>query len=115
MLDDLYIQVYLDPQPNRTDNNRLWLEVLRLFTAVKNLYLPFEISRYFSYALQDLVVNNRTTEILPSLQNIFWGPMLLGTDPKLPGRIQGKIEQFIAARQVAGHSIVLSNWDLPLC
>ena len=115
MLEDLYVDVFSDLHPNQTENNRLWLEVLRLFTTVKNLYLPFELSYYVSYALQDLVVKGRTTEVLPALQHIFWGPMLLGTDPKLPGRIRGKIGQFIAARQVAGHSIVLSRWDLPLC
>jgi hypothetical protein len=116
MLEDLYINVvFLDSPPNQTENDRLWLEVLRLFTAVKNLYLPFEVSYYVSFALQDLVVKDRTTEVLPALQNIFWGPMELGTDPKLPRRIRGKIEEFIAARKVAGHSIVISRWNLPLC
>ena len=115
MLDDLYIQVFLDPQPNRTENNRLWLEVLRLFIAVKNLYLPFEVSYYVSFALQDLVEKGRTTEVLPTLQNIFLGPYDWGTDPKLPGRVWGKFKQFAAARQVAGHPVVISCWDLPLC
>ena len=115
MLDDLYIQVFLDPQPNRTENNRLWLEVLRPFIAVKNLYLPLEVSYYVSFVLQDLVEKGRTTEVLPTLQNIFLGPYDWGTNPKLSGSVRGKFKQFAAARQVAGHPVVISCWDLPLC
>ena len=110
MLEDLYIKVFLVSQPNRTENNRLWLELLRLFTAVKNFYLPYELSSRVSFALQDLVVKGRTTEVLPALQTIF----LEGFDPKSSGRVQGKIEQFVAARRVVGHPIVISRLDLPL-
>jgi hypothetical protein len=47
-----------------------WLELLRPFTAVKSLYLCKEFQPDIASALQELV-GGRTTEILPSLQNIF--------------------------------------------
>ena len=105
MLEDLHISVFLDSQPNPTENNRLFLEMLRPFTSVKNLYLPFELSPRVSFALQDLVEEGRTTEVLPALRTIF----LEGFDSKSSGRVQGKIEQFVAARQVAGHTIAISD------
>jgi hypothetical protein len=46
-----------------------WFELLHPFTAVKNLYLSEEFGPRTASALQELV-EGRTTEVLPSLQNI---------------------------------------------
>ena len=105
-LEDLYI--YEDPysQPDWQDNieNTLWLELLHPFTAVKNLYLSEEFAPRIVPALQELV-GGRTTEVLPTLQNIF----LEGLQPS--GPVQEGIQQFVAARQVTGHPIAVSHWD----
>jgi hypothetical protein len=86
--------------------NTLWLELLHPFTSVKNLYLSWQVSPRIMPALQELI-GARTTEVLPTLQNIF----LEGLHP--PGPVQECIGQFVAARQVAGHPIAISRWENP--
>jgi hypothetical protein len=87
--------------------NTLWLELLHPFTSVKNLYLSWQVSPRIMPALQELI-GARTTEVLPTLQNIF----LEGLHP--PGPVQECIGQFVAALQVAGHPIAISRWENPL-
>jgi hypothetical protein len=80
--------------------NDQWLELLRPFTAVKNLYLSEEFQPNMASALQELV-GGRTTEVLPSLQNIFLAKF------KPSGSFQEAIGQFVAARQLSGHPIAV--------
>ena len=103
MLEDLYF--YEDPQPDWKDNtdNWLWVELLRSFSAVKNLYISEKVASRIVPALRELV-EGRTTEVLPTLQHIFSG----GLDS--PGPVQDGMGQFFAARQVAGHPIAVSRW-----
>ena len=99
MLEDLYIHEASYWQPYWQDNieNILWLGLLHPFTAVKNLHLSWEIARRIAPTLQELV-GDRTTEMLPTLQNIFMA------DPAPEG-----IEQFVARRQVTSHPIALTR------
>ena len=78
-----------------------WLEVLHPFTAVKYLYLSPEFASRIVPALQELAEE----VLLPSLQNIF----LEDLHPSRP--VQGAIEKFVAARQLASHPIAVSHWD----
>ena len=105
-LGDLYIYKASYSQLDRQDNieNVLWLELLHPFTAVKNLYLSKEFAPHIVPALQELV-EGRSTEVLPTLQNIF----LEGLRPSEPA--QEGILQFIAARQVTSYPITVSRWD----
>ena len=105
MLEDLYI--YESPsQPVWKDNieNTLWLELLRPFPAVKNLYLSEKFASLIIPALQELT-GGSTTEVLPTLQNIF----LEELQPS--GTVQASIRQFAATRQVTSHPIAVSRWD----
>ena len=106
MLEDLYISEKPSWQSDWQDNieNTLWLELLFPFTFVKNLYLSKELARRIVPALQELV-EGRTTEVLPALQNIF----LEETQPS--GPVQEGIEQFIATRQATDNPITISRWD----
>jgi hypothetical protein len=52
-------------------------------------------------ALRELV-GGRTTEVLPSLQNIFLARS------EASGPFQEAIRQFVAARQLSGHPIAIS-------
>ena len=74
-----------------------WREFLRLFTSVKDMTLKFQDSvRFVAPALQELA-GERTTEVLPALQNLF-----LQTSPyqqPLNGPVKKVIEQFSATRQ----------------
>ena len=109
-LKDLYIsQMRLFvPQPLRQDiENRLWLDLLHIFNAVENLYVTVELTPMIVFALQELVAD-RTTEALPTLQNI----LLEGLQSS--GPVQEGIGQFVTARKVAGHPISVSRWDRDL-
>ena len=88
----------LDWKDNIENNH--WLELLRPFTAVKSIYLSEEFQLGIASALQELV-GRRTTEVLPSLQNIF----LMRFEQS--GPFQEAIKQFIAARQLSGHPIAV--------
>ena len=71
--------------------NEQWLELLRPFTAVKNLYLSKEFQPNIASALQELV-GGRTAEVLPSLQNIFLAKF------ESSRSFQEDIGQFVTAR-----------------
>ena len=102
-LEDLHIDEKPHWRQHWQDNieNALWLELLRPFTSVKNLYLSEDIARCIVPALQDLV-GRRATELLPALQNVF-----LENQPSLGPVLEG-IQQFVAVRQDTGHPIAVS-------
>jgi hypothetical protein len=105
-LEVLYIHKAPNSQPDWKDNieNMLWLELLHPFSAVKNLYLCDEFAPRIVPALQELV-GGRTTEVLPSLQNIFLEEL------QSSGPVHEGIRQFVTARQVTSHPIAVSRWD----
>ena len=107
-LKDLYIHEHARSQTYWTTNieNRVWLGQLHQFTTVKNLYITEEIALRIGPALQELI-EGRTTEVLPTLENIF----LEGLEPS--GPVQKGIGQFVAARQVSSHPIAISRWANP--
>ncbi len=80
-----------------------WLQLLHFFTGAEYLYVSQKLSPCISPILQELV-GERTMEVLPALQNLFfhefeflWGPTDIG--------------DFIAARELSGHSITVSSWS----
>jgi hypothetical protein len=105
-LEDLYIYERPPSRRHLEDNveNTLWLELLRPFAAVKDIYLSKKVVPSIVLTLQELV-GGRTTEVLPTLRNIF----LEGLQPSVP--IQEGIGKFVAARQVTSHPVSVSPWD----
>ena len=89
--------------PDNVENTQ-WLELLHPFTSVKNLYLSMRVAHRIVPALQELA-GGRTTEVLPTLQNIFLELL------KPSGPIREGIEQFVARRQVVSHPIAVSHWE----
>jgi hypothetical protein len=92
--EDLYIYRNMDLQPDWEDHveNILWLELLHLFTGVKNLCLSKDIVPHIGPALQELV-GGSMMEVLPIVQNIsLEAPGIRPGEPVLEG-----IEEFIAA------------------
>jgi hypothetical protein len=82
--------------------NFQWLQLFHPFTAVKYLYTTQYSTSCITPALQDLV-GERVMEVLPDLQTLFLeGPP-----------VQEAVEQFIAARELAGHPIAVSPWERP--
>jgi hypothetical protein len=104
-LEDLYINEGgpFSSREHWQDNveNELWLELLHPFRAVKNLYLSKEFAQRIVPALQELV-GNSATEVLPTLQNIYFQGL------KPSGPVQEGIRQFVATRQGNGDSIAIS-------
>ena len=108
MVKHLYIYEYDElshrfslPRTQGDIENMRWLEFFHPFTAVENLY----VSKAFTpciMPLQDLV-GARTTEVLPTLQNIYLEGSQRSASPAI-----GKI---VAARQFSGHPINVSSWQ----
>jgi hypothetical protein len=105
-VEDLYIQHEYSQQVWKNDaiESTLWLELLLPFTVVENLYLSEEFAPGIAAALRELV-GGRITEVLPWLENIF----VEGLESS--GHFEEKIERFVAARQLSGHLIAISDWD----
>ena len=103
-LEHLYIleDGFLDWQDDI--ENSQWLEVLHPFTIVKDFYISSTFIPRIAPALQELV-GERVMEVLPALQTLFL------EEPLPSGPVQDPIGQFVAARQLAGHPIVVSRWD----
>ena len=70
--------------------NTLWLELFYPSAAVKNLYLCKRFIPRIASALQELV-GGRTTEVLPTLENIFLGGL------QSSGPLHEGIKKFVAA------------------
>ncbi len=86
--------------------NTLWLQLLRPYITVKNLYLSKEFVPGVADALEELV-GARITEVLPSLQNIFVEV------PESLEPFQEMFGQFVAARQLSGHPVaILSGTEI---
>ncbi len=111
LLTNEYLHIYenLDSQLNWEDDIDYteWLELLLPFTAVKNLYMSKQFAPRIAPALQELT-GDRTTEVLPSLQNVF----LEGFLPSEP--VQEGIRQFISARQLINRPVAISVWERDL-
>jgi hypothetical protein len=112
MLEDLY---FWDKRADWEDNvdKEPWVELLRPFSAVKNLYLFNKVASSVALALhwQGLVEGRSTSTdvlptVLPTLQNIF----VEGLESS--GSVQDGIRQFVAARQLKGHFIAVSPWSI---
>ena len=106
-LQDLYIFEDREYPPRWQDDveNTLWVDLLRPFVAVKNLYLSDEYASVrIAPALQELV-GEGMTEILPTLENIF----LEGFQPS--GSLHEGMEKFVAARRLTSRPVAVFPWD----
>ena len=106
-LEDLSILENRRNPPRWQDDveNTLWVDFLRSFAALKNLYLSEKFVPRIAPALQELV-GGRTTEVLPILENIS----LEGYQPSEP--LHEGVEKFVAARRLTSHPVAVSRWDV---
>ncbi len=105
-MENLYVYEDHLAQLGWSDNieNAEWLELLLPFTAVKNLYLSKEFTPRLAPALQELT-GGRTTEVLPTLENVF----LEGFLPSEPA--QEGIRQLVSARHLINRPVAISVWE----
>jgi hypothetical protein len=85
------------------DSGPQWLELLRHFSIVEELYLSKHVAFPVAQALRELPAE-RVTGVLPALKTLF----LAGLDP--PGRVQEAICEFAAARQSSGRPVFIRGW-----
>ena len=108
MVESLYIYenqyLQIDWEDEVRVENTEWLDLLRLYTNVKNLYLSEVFGPGIMRALQGSV-EGRTVVVSPTLQSVF----LEGPWPSSP--VQGEIGQFAAARELSGYPCAVSLWD----
>jgi hypothetical protein len=107
-LEKLYIYEprYSRPSWKYGTENDLWLELLRPFASVKNLYLSEDFAPRIAPALQEVVgLPGGLGRVMPALHNIF----VEGFRPSKP--IHEGIGQFFAARKLSGCPITISLWD----
>jgi len=83
-------------------DNTQWLELLRPFTALKDLYLGKKPAQHIMPVLKESA-REGTAEYLPALQNIFIGGFR-------PGPTQDAIMEFVMARRLSGHPILVHSW-----
>ena len=102
----LYIYERQPSLPDSQDEfeSTQWLDILRPFIAVKNLYVSEQFAPRIALVLQKLV-GGGMTEVLPKLQNIFMEEL------RPSGPVHEGVEQFVDARQLSGHTITVSHWE----
>jgi hypothetical protein len=84
----------------------MWMELLRPFTAVKDLYLDNRSVLHLAPMLR-VLTDGRAADVLPALQRIF----VQGYRKPEDAKAQGAIESFIAARQFSDHPVAVHNWE----
>jgi hypothetical protein len=84
--------------------NGQWLELCYPFISMKDLYISSGFTPCITPVLKELV-RERVTEVFPALQTLFL------EKPPPPGPVHETIEQFVAARRLAGHPIIISPWE----
>jgi hypothetical protein len=101
-----HLYMRLPPAHWQITEDSEWLELLRPFTAVKNLYLSKKVGLHVAPALQELAFDERLTEVLPALQNIF----LADLEPT--GSVQQAINYFAYTRWLSGQPVAVFRWEV---
>jgi hypothetical protein len=105
-MENLYIyegpSQHSPPSWNDDIQNTGWLDLLRPFTAVKNLYLSQLYLPCIALAMHELT-EGRTTEVLPALQNVLL--------ERFPPSKPVWIAQFISARRPTNLPVAISVWN----
>jgi hypothetical protein len=109
MLKDLYIRESPLRLRRWQDDieNTLWLDLLRSFLAVKNLYLSKKFVPRTAPALQELV-GGRTTDVLPTCRIFSWRVFGRRHASMRAGKSSLPHEGSLA---LTSHPVAVSRWD----
>ena len=103
----LYIRPYGSSRHSWIDDNverGRWLDLFRPFSAVERFIISREYVPCVARALEEL--GDEVTEVLPALR-------VLKLEQPLPSEpVLEMIEQFVAARELAGHPISIFFWEM---
>ena len=100
----IYGSRYLPLQSQGDLESMQWLEISRLFSAVRNLYVSKVLAQRIAPALQ-VLIGESVASAFPALENLFVEKL------QLSGPIQEAFGQFCAARQLFGHPVAVSHWN----
>ena len=109
---DIQVPFYLGSISQVDMEDTQWLELFRLFTAVRTLRIDYRLQSLIVPALQELS-GERATEVFPALNKLYVFPpedrtYLLVYKPS--GSDQQAIESFVAARQHSDHPVAVHHW-----
>ena len=82
----------------------LWLELFRLFVAVRSLYVSERLVYPVTRALQGLT-EQMATEVLPVLRTLFLEELVPS------GPVHEAMKPFATARQLAHQPVVIQRWE----
>lgn len=83
--------------------NTPWMELLRIFTAVEDLYLSEGLARCVAPALRELT-GEGLAGVLPALRNLSIASL------RPSGPVKEAIGKFAAARELSGRPVVVQRW-----
>ena len=92
------------PRESQWQDKMQWVDLFHPFTALEALHIPKELGPRIAPVLQELT-QPRAAEVLPALNSLIFEQL----EPS--GSLQGAIQQFIAARGLAGHPVNVRRWD----
>ena len=97
------------PSLDSQTGNGEWLEILRFFTAVENLYLSVSIARFFAPVLRELAAGESAAtawDVLPAPQTLFVERLDLSES----GPVRETVGEFVAARKLSSHPVAVHHW-----
>ena len=94
-VEDLAIESDMLPDGKDVMDDTEWLELLRLFTAVKTLHVSEKLAGYVARGLEG-VAETTVNEIMPALRSLC-----------LEGTPLTYVERFVAVRQLSGLSVTV--------
>jgi hypothetical protein len=100
------LEIYMKRSWKEDVESAQWVELLHLFTSIKDLLLRDVSIQHVAPALEQLA-GERVTEALPALQNLF----LEGPQPSEP--VKKAIGKFVAARQLSGRPVATYHGEWP--
>jgi len=103
-VENLYMR--LPPAHWQIAEDSEWLELLHPFASVKNLYLSNKVALRVAPALEGLASDEKLTEELPALQNIFFA------DLEPMGPVQQAINYFAYTRRLLGQPVAVFRWEV---
>jgi hypothetical protein len=98
----IYPEPYWGPGSPSGLESAPWLELLHSFVTVTTIFLSGRLLLYVAPALRELT-GDRVPEVLPVLQNVYVG-RVRSSRPK-----QDAIAQFVSARRLSGHPVVIRH------
>ena len=107
-LNDLPFKDQISPYQIWTIGNTRWVDLLRVFASVENLYLSEGLAVLVVPAMQELAAREGVaTRVLPALQNLFIEGHWFSKSPREKTL---EFEEFVAAREVSGYPVSLQRW-----